>query len=90
MSLNQIYSYWSDGGITHLLRQTKYYGGGAVTESLSGELKNIGRISLVYHIGNCRMHAQSKALKKIVEQVCGTGGLVGVSFMQLLHTFLLT
>ena len=90
MSLNQIYTYWSDGGRTLLLGQTIDSGGGGVTESLASELKNIGRISFFYCIVNCCLHAQYKALQKSVEQVYGAGGLGEVSFMQLLHTFLST
>ena len=61
-----------------------------MTESLSEELKNIGHIYVLYHIFNCCLHAQSKALQRSVEQVYGAGGLREVSSMQLLHKFWLT
>ena len=53
MSLNQIGTYQSDGGITLLLGNKTDSGGGGVIESLFSELKNVGRISFFYRIVNC-------------------------------------
>ena len=58
-----------------------------MTEVLSSEIKNIGRISFFYHIINCCLLAQSKALQKSVEKVYGAGGLQEVYFMKLLHMY---
>ena len=58
-----------------------------MTEGLSSELKNVGHISFFYHIVNCYMLAQSKALHLSVEKVYGAGGLQEVYFMQLLHIY---
>ena len=86
VSLNQIDNYRSYGGRTLLCEQTKDSTGGGVTESFSSKLKNIGHIIYFYRIVNCCLHAQSKALQKILENVYGAGGIGEVSFMQLLHT----
>ena len=66
MSLNQIDSYRSSGGIKNLPGKTIGYGGGVVTDILSSELKNYGRISFFYLIVNCFMNDQSKSLQKSV------------------------
>ena len=87
MSLNQIGTYRYYGGRTLLLGQTTDSIGGVVTESLASELKNIVRISFFYHIVNCCLHSQSKALQQSVEQVYGAGGHGEISFMKLLYTF---
>ena len=87
VSLNRIDNFRSDGGRTRLLGHTTDSGGGGVTESFASEIKSIGRISFLYRIINCCLHAQSKALHQIVEQVYGSGGTGEVSFMQLLHAF---
>ena len=67
VSLNQIDTYCSDGGITRLLVHKTDSVGGGVTESLAIELTNVGRISFFYRIANCCMYAQSKALQQMVE-----------------------
>ena len=87
VSLNHICTYRSDGRRTLIIVHTTYSGSGGVTESLSSELKNVGRNSFFYCIFNLFLHAQYNALQKSVEQVYGAGGLGGVSFMQLLHMF---
>ena len=87
MSLNQIYPYRCDGGRILIIGQTTDYGGVGVTESLSSELKKIGRIIFFYCVVNCCLYVQSKSLRKILEQVYGAGGIGEVSFVQLLHTF---
>ena len=66
VSLNQIDTYRSDGVKIIILGQTKDYGGGGVIESLVSELKNVGPVSFFYHIVNCCLHAQSKALHQSV------------------------
>ena len=87
VSLNKIYTYPYDGGITLLIRHTTDSDGGGVTESLSSELKNSGRIIFIYCIVNSCLHAQYKTPQKSVEQVYGSGGLGEISFMPLLHMF---
>ena len=87
MSLSHIDTYTSNGEIALLIGQKNYYGGGEVTEILAGEIKNFGRICVLYHILNFCLHTQYKALHKSVEQVYGAGGLRDVSFMQLLQMF---
>ena len=82
MSLHQIDTYRSYGGITLIIGQTTDSGDVVVTEILSSELKNVGRIIFFYRIVNYCLHSQSKALQKSVEQVYGAGGLQEVSFMQ--------
>ena len=52
MSLSHIDNYRLDGEITLLLGQKTDYDGGGVTDILAGELKNIGRNSVFYHIVN--------------------------------------
>ena len=89
ISLNQIYTYRYDGGRTFLIGQTTASSGGGVTDNLSSELKNAGRISFFYRIVSCCMHAQYKTLYKSVEQVYGEIGIGEVSSMQLFHRFFL-
>ena len=52
VSLNQIGTYWCDGGRTLLIGYKTDSGGGGVTESLASELKNVGRIRFLYRIAN--------------------------------------
>ena len=47
----------------------------------------VSRIFVFYSIVNFCLHTQSRSLQESVEQVYGVGGLGGVSFVQLLHTF---
>ena len=58
-----------------------------MTDSLAKELKIIGHISFFRRIVKFCLQAQSKALRKNVEQVYGAGGIRGVPFMQLFYTF---
>ena len=90
VSLNHIYTYHLEGERTLIIGQTTDSDGGGVTESLSSELKNVGRICVLYSILNFCLKSQSKALNKNVELVHGEGVLGEISFMRLLHMFSLT
>ena len=73
VSFNHIDTYRYNGGRTVLLGKTTGSGGGGVTESLSNENKNIGRIILFYCIVNFCLNSQSKPLHKSLEQFYGEG-----------------
>ena len=77
VSLNHIDTYRYDGGIKLLLGQTTDYGDGGVTESLANEIKMVVRISFLYHIVNCCLHANKRHCRK----VCNTNNIPTVCNM---------